>query len=159
MSELRFESLPAMLTEAPELRPQILRDCVEVLDGEVARKRGASGLIIKGGFKIVKKLKGGRMVEDLIGWLLEEFMRSLDPFYQEYRAMDAASRGSFSDFIIDDSENVAEALLSVTDQRRERATTKVLIKTYDRLRPTAIKHVEEGIPAIGRMVQKYIVLE
>lgn len=156
MSTWKHSSLMSMLQEHPELRPQVIRDCVLVLDEEVNRKSGVTGLMIKGGFKVIKNLKGGKMVDGLIDFLLDEFMEALDPFYQEYKALEETRRGSFSSFLSNQSGRAAEAMLSVTDKRRQRASTKVLIKTYDSLRPTALKHVEEGVPAVGRLVEKYI---
>ena len=156
MSDLKYDTLSDMSEESPEMRQRIVRECVVVLDGEVSRKRGASGLIIKGGFKVVKGLKSGAMIESLIDMLLDEFIESLDPFYEEWSEMDAGTRGSFSSFLNSDSDAVANALLGVTDSRRQRATTKSLIKIYDKLRPTALKHVEEGVPAVGSMVERYL---
>lgn len=156
MSTWKHNSLMSMLEEQPELRPHIIHDCVLVLDEEVSRKSGVTGLMIKGGFKVIKNLKGGKMIDGLIDFLLDEFMEALDPFYQEYKQLDTSRRESFSSFLTAQRARAAEAMLSVTDKRRQRASTKVLIKTYDSLRPTALKHVEEGVPAVGRLVEKYI---
>ncbi|TNE48918.1 MAG: hypothetical protein EP343_13625 [Deltaproteobacteria bacterium] len=156
MSELKHESLSAMLEDDPGRRAQVVQDAVVVLDQEVSSKRGAVGLLIKGGFKVIKNLRGGKMVESLIDFLLDEFVEALDPYYQSYKEQDAGSRGTFTSYLSARDAEVAEALLSVTDARRQRASTKVLIKTYDRLRPTALKHVQEGVPAVGRLMEKHI---
>lgn len=156
MSELKYDSLPAMLSEDPGRRAQVIQDSVGVLDQEVSSKRGASGLLIKGGFKVIKNLRGGKMVESLIDFLLDEFVEALDPFYQTYKGQDAGSRGSFAQYLSNRDQEVSDALLGVTDARRERANTKVLIKTYDRLRPTALKHVREAVPAVGQLMEKHI---
>jgi hypothetical protein len=155
MNDENKPSLKSIMTEKAELRSRVVADCVIVLDGEVSRKKGVSGLLIKGGFKVIKSLKGGKMIAELIDWLLDEFVDALDPFYQEYMSSEDAQKHSFSFYICAHEERVAEALLSVTDRRRERAKNKVLIKTYDSLRSTALKHVREGVPAVGNMVEKY----
>ena len=136
-------------------RPQVIRECVVVLDEEVSKKGGVTGLMIKGGFKVIRALEGGKTLERLVDWLLDEFLEAVDPFYVQYQAEDAALRPSFEIYLTRREAEVAEALLGVTDRRRQKAKNAILIKTYDGLRGTALQHVRSGVPAVGRLVQKY----
>ena len=150
----RMQRLKDVIAQ-PGQRQQIVRECVVVLDQEVSKKSGLSGLVVKGGFKVVKSLESGRAVERLIDWLLDEFVEAMEPFYESFQSLDPASRPTFSRFVEDRTEEVAEALLGVTDKRRQRAKNKVLIAAYDKLRPQALHHVREGVPSVGRLLDKY----
>jgi hypothetical protein len=152
----RMQRLKDVIAQ-PGMRQQIVRECVVVLDQEVSKKSGLSGLVVKGGFKVVKSLESGRAVERLIDWLLDEFVEAMEPFYESFLSLDPASRPTFSRFVEDRTEEVAEALLGVTDKRRQRAKNKVLIAAYDKLRPQALHHVREGVPSVGRLLEKYTV--
>ena len=50
---------------------------------------------------------------------------------------------------------VADALLAITDGKAQRSKSGVVKATYDRLRPTAKKNVEQAIPRLARLVEKY----
>jgi len=51
---------------------------------------------------------------------------------------------------------VAEKLLAVTDRRAEQAQRAVIKKTYERLRPSAKKHVTAAVPRLAQMVSRHI---
>jgi hypothetical protein len=50
---------------------------------------------------------------------------------------------------------VADALLSVTDSKADGAQSGVVRKTYTKLRPSAKKHVEEAVPGLAVLLEKY----
>jgi hypothetical protein len=154
MTEASRPTLLEVLNEEPGNRKRIIADCVVVLDSEVARKKGLSGGAIKLAFGTVKKVGRG-ILEDLIDMLFDEFVQELDPYYQSYLDADEATRPAFSRFLTDRADEVGNALLNVTDRRRQRASNRVLIKVYDKLRPSALKHVTEGVPAVGELMEKY----
>ena len=83
----------ADLTErlAESDRSAVIRDSVRLIDEEVARKSGITGLALKGGYKVVKKLKSGRMIEKAVDHLLDDFTGALDSMYQEYCEDDAST--------------------------------------------------------------------
>lgn len=68
--------LTEILTQA-EQRPAVVRDCVALLDAEVANKRGVSGLAIKAGYKVVKTVKPG-LIAEAFNDLLDDFAARLD---------------------------------------------------------------------------------
>lgn len=138
---------------APERRPHVIADCVHLIEEEVKRKSGLSGLAIKAAFATVNAVKPGYIAE-VTDLLLDDFARRLDPFFQSQKQ---AGGRSLPDHFSGERSAVADALLGITDERAARVSQGVVKKTYEKLRPSAKKHVEEAVPAIGRLVEKHTV--
>ena len=133
----------------PGTRPQVIADCERVIEEEVDSK-GLMGLPIKAAYKVVKAVKPG-FVPEVIDHMLDDFSDRLDPVYQS-----AVSKNEpVSAYFNSHSGEVAEALLAITDQRAQRAKNQAVKSTYEKLRPTAKKHVEAAVPRIGRLVAKH----
>src|SRR4051812_10970178 len=62
----------------------VVDDCLELIDAEVADKGGLSGLAIKAGYGVVKGIKPG-FIKQAVGDLLPEFVKALEPIYEEAR--------------------------------------------------------------------------
>jgi hypothetical protein len=131
-------------------RRQVIADCALLIDEEVKKKGGLSGIAIKAGFATVKAVKPG-FIEEAVDHLLDDFARRLEPFYQA--AVTASRRPT--DHFIGQAGAIADALLGITDERAQRAKNAVVKKAYEKLRPSAKKHVEEAVPGIGRLVEKH----
>ena len=138
---------------AEQDREAVIRDTVVLIDKEVASKSGVTGLALKGGYKMVKKLRGGRMIEEAVDYLLDDFTDALNPLYQDYVA-DGSANG-FDTFLSGRSPEAADALLSITDAKLQRAENRVIIATYEKLRGQAKKHVVDALPAVGRLIDQY----
>ncbi len=134
-------------------RDVVIRDTVVLIDDEVARKSGMTGLALKGGYKVVKKLRGGRMIEDAVNYLLDDFTGALDPMYDDFLADDNAT--TFERYISKRSNEASDALLGITDAKLERAENPIIIKTYQKLRGQAEKHVVEALPGVGRLIDAH----
>jgi hypothetical protein len=134
-------------------REEVVEDVVTLIDNEVQRKSGLTGMALKGGYRIVKKLKGGRMIEDAADNLLDPFAEALDPLYADY--IDTTTYRSFDHYLSEHRKEATQALLSITDERAERADNMVLKKTYSKLRGQAEKHVDQALPATGRLIDKH----
>ena len=52
-------------------RAAVVADTVQLIDDEVGRKSGMSGMALKAGYKVVQKLKGGRMIPEAVDYLLD----------------------------------------------------------------------------------------
>jgi hypothetical protein len=139
----------SLLDEAK--RTAFLADAKEVLDAEVSDKGGASGLAVKGGYAAVKKISPS-IVPDALESLAPKLIAQLDPFWQEYTA---SGSGQFADLLVAKSDEVAEALLTVTDQRAEASTRPALRKVYSSMRSSAKKNVIEALPRLGDLVQRH----
>jgi hypothetical protein len=140
----------ALLTET--IRPKVVSDCTVLLDEEVDSKSGFSGFAIKSGYKIVKAMKKG-MVPGLVNWLLDDFVRNMEPMYEAFKKEQG---GTFVDYMTSRQTEVAEALLQVTDKRADTSKNKTMAGLYRKLRPSAQKHVEQAVPRLARMMLKYL---
>jgi hypothetical protein len=121
-----------------------------VLDLEVADKGGIAGLAIKAAYKVVQGISPG-FVRQVVDHLLNEFLDALDPVYQE-----AVAKGEPpGKYLRSNSGRVADALLAVTDKRAENAQRAVIKKTYEKLRPSAKRHVEDAAPRLAEMLERH----
>lgn len=134
-------------------RKTVIRDCVALIDDEVAAKGGLSGATLKAGYAIVKKLKDGRMIEIAIDKLLDEFADAMSPVYEEFLADDSATK--FASHVTKHGKRAANALLGITDSKASRAESKVIKSTYEKLRSSAEKHVIDALPGVGRLIDKH----
>jgi hypothetical protein len=131
-------------------KPRIIKDCCELIDAEVKDKGGISGLAIKAGYGAVKGIKPG-FVEHAVEDLLPEFAKALDPIYADAKAQNK----NVSDFFSANSERVADALLGITDAKAQRAKSGVAKGAYEKLRGSAKKNVEQAVPRLGKLIEKY----
>lgn len=134
----------------PSLRSRVVADAVSVLEAEVKDKSGLGGLAIKAAFGVVQGVSPG-IITRLVNGLLDDFSRSLEPFYQGA----VGSGKSPGSGVIAQPAAVANALLAVTDRRAARANGDVVKKTYEKLRPTAQKHVEAAAPRLGGLLDRH----
>lgn len=134
-------------------RSKLVDDVVRLIDGEVGSKGGLSGLALKGGYKVVKKLKGGRMIHIASDKLLDDFTEALEGLHVKFR--DEGGQGSFSDYLKRNERSATDALLGITDQKIKSAENPVIIKTYKKLRSQAVQHVKDALPNVGRMIDRY----
>jgi len=131
-------------------KPEIVKDCCALIDEEVKDKGGISGLAIKAGYGAVKGIKPG-FVEGAVEDLLPEFAKALDPLYGE-----AKSQGKpVSEFFASNASRVADALLAITDAKAQRAKSGVAKGAYEKLRGSAKKNVEQAVPRLGKLIEKY----
>lgn len=131
-------------------RKNLIQDCALLIDEEVKRKGGLGGMAIKTGYKVVKGFKPG-FIERTIDSLIDDFADRLQPI-----AAEAQEKGkAVADHFVAERSRVADTLLGITDQRAERSSHKTIKNAYTKLRPTAKKHVEEAVPGVGRLIEKY----
>ena len=134
----------------PAKKNEIIKDCCELIDAEVKDKGGISGLAIKAGYGAVKGIKPG-FVQGAVEDMLPEFAKVLDPIHA-----DAASQNKpVATFFSDNAGRVADALLSITDAKAARAKSGVAKGAYEKLRSSAKKNVEQAVPRLGRLVEKF----
>lgn len=141
-------SLNEILTR-PGVRPLVAKDAERVVEEEVDAK-GLTGLPIKAAYKIVKAVKPG-FIPEVIDHLIEDFAKALDPLYQEA----VTAKTPMDAYLGSRAGQAAEALLAITDARAARSKNQMIRTTYEKLRPTAKKHVEAAMPRVSRMVAKH----
>lgn len=142
-------SLTESLTSEAK-KPQVVEDCLALIDAEVADKSGLSGLAIKAGYGVVKGIRPG-FIKQVVVDLLPEFATALDPIYQEAKTK-AAPVG---DHFRDNRARVADALLAITDAKAQKSKSGAVKGTYEKLRGTAKKNVEAAVPRLGKMIEKH----
>jgi hypothetical protein len=136
---------------APDIRPQVIADCQRLIDEEVSEKSGVSGAAVKIAYKTVKAVAPGH-IQHMVKSLLPDLVDKLDPYWADF----TASGGSgFGDYLAKRGNEVAEALLSVTDARAARSSRPTVIKAYKAVRGGAVKNVETALPRVGDLVLKY----
>lgn len=132
------------------LRVRLIDDAEQILEQEVKDKSGLSGMAVKAGYKLLKSVKPG-FIREVIDSLLDEFADALDPIYQEA----IAKNESPGRYVEANAGRVADALLAITDRRAQRSQLGAVRAMYDKLRPTAKKHVEAAAPRVGWLLDKH----
>ena len=135
---------------APGTRPKVIADCVQLINEEVDSKGGLTGIAVKASYALVKAIKPG-FINEAVDHMLDDFVKRLEPFYEEAQAKNEP----VGPLLSSRAPQVSDALLAISDERAARSSNANLKKAYDKLRPTGKKHVEQAVPRIGRLVQKY----
>ena len=141
--------LAAYLTPA-QVRPVVVRDACTLIDKEVARTSGLSGLAIRSAYRVLMGVRPG-MVASAVDGLLDPFADRLDPFYQQ----GLATGRPLAEILEQERLPMAEALLSITDQRAERTSQATLRRAYQGVRGAARGHVEAAAPGIAALIDSH----
>lgn len=139
------QSLVERLGKEP-IRSKVVDECVDLVEAQVKTK----GFMLKSAYATIKAVKK-RFVPEVVDALLDEWLAKMQPHYDKW---DAAKPGTFSDYIIARSDDVAEDLLSVTDERAARTSHGTAKKMYARMRDSAKKNVVEAIPDLARLIER-----
>lgn len=139
-----------ILTEP--IRPQLVRECTDLIDREVGGKRGLSGMAIKTAYKAIKTIKRG-FVPSLVNFLVDEWVDQLEPYYASFLESDSAD---FVAYIGTCTPAVAESLLEVTDKRAATTKHRTAGRFYKKLRPNAKGNVIDAVPSLARIVQSHL---
>ena len=131
-------------------RAAVLDDCVRLIEAEVAGKKGFTGIAVKAAMKSVKGLRPG-MIRQSMDALLDDFSDKIEPFWQECQASGKPSRSFFTTRKAD----IANALLSITDDRAAKSPHRVLVKAYKTLRGKAMSHIGDAMPRFADLLDKH----
>jgi hypothetical protein len=146
--------MPATLEEillAPEVQPQVIADCLTLIDAEMADKSGISGSALKLAYKTVSSFASG-YVRETVANILPLAAARLQPYWTDFRA---AGGAEFGDYLAKRGEEVAESLLTITDGWAEESDKAIVVKAYRAVRAGAARHVEAALPRLGDLVLKY----
>jgi len=136
---------------SPAVQPQVVTDCQALVDHELASKSGLSATGLKVAYKAVTAFAPG-YYHGIIETLLPGMVAQLQPFWADFTASGGAE---FGDYLAKRPAEVAEALLSVTDEKGRTSGRATVVRTYNAVRGGAGKHIEAALPNLGAMVQKY----
>lgn len=135
----------------PETKPHVMDDCVQLIDSEMASKSGVSGTAVKLAYKTANTFAAGH-VRKMVGTLLPGMADNLQPFWADFLASGGAD---FGDYLTKRGDEVAEAMLEVTDARAAASGRPVIVKAYRSVRGGAGKHIKAALPQVGDLVLKY----
>jgi hypothetical protein len=138
----------------PQNQPNVVADCLTLIDQEVSGKSGVSGAAVKIAYKTAKAFAKGYL-QHTVENLLPDLVAQLEPYWAEFSASGAAG---FGDYLAKRGDEVSEALLSVSDARAKMSDRPVIIKAYGTVRGGAAKHITAALPAVSALVEKYAAL-
>jgi hypothetical protein len=134
----------------PENFPRLVADTRVLVDGELASKGGISGTAVKAAYKAITAFAPG-YYEHAITTMLPDMIVQLEPYWADFGTSGSAD---FGDYLAKRGDEVAPALLSVTDDMAQRSGRAAVVKAYRMVRGGASKNIEAALPALGAMVQK-----
>ena len=88
----------------------------------------------------------------MVGTLLPGMADNLQPFWADFNASGGAD---FGDYLTKRGDEVAEAMLAVTDARAAASGRPVIVKAYRSVRGGAGKHIQAALPQVGDLVMSY----
>jgi hypothetical protein len=136
---------------APDTKPQVTADCMTLIQQEVSAKSGVSGTAVKLAYKTANTFASGYL-QAMVEKLIPEMADKLQPYWADFAASGA---GEFGDYLAKRGDEVAEALLSVTDEHAANSQRATILKAYRAVRGGAAKHVTAALPNLGALIQKY----
>ena len=136
---------------APDVQPNVVADCLTLIEQEVSGKSGISGAAVKLAYKTAKTFAKGYL-QSTVKNLLPDFVAALEPYWSDFIVSGASG---FGDYLVKHGDEVAEALLSVTDATAKKSDRMVIIKAYGTVRGGAAKHITAALPALGNLVEEY----
>ena len=140
-------TLVEQLAKEP-VREQVIAECCDLIDHQVKQK----GFMMKTAYATIKAIKK-KFIPEVVDALLDDWLGKIQPHYEKWQAQTGTS---FSDFIVARSDDVAEDLLSVTDQRAQSTSHTTAKKMYMRMRDSAKRNVIEAIPALSRLIERHL---
>lgn len=130
------------------IRALVVADCIALIEAQVKQK----GFVIKSAFATVKAIKK-TFVPEVVDALLDDWLGKIQPHHDRWAT---AKTSTFSEYVIARSEDVAEDLLTVTDERAEKTSHTTARKMYQRMREGAKKNVVEAIPDLARLIERHM---
>lgn len=134
-----------------QTRPAVIKDLVEVVQQEVAAKKGVAGAAVKAGYGAASKVVPN-LTERALNKLFPDLAKALDPFWESFSTSGATDFGSH---LSARGTEVAAALLAVTDQKVAASGKEPIKKVYKALRGKADSHVQAALPRLGAALQRH----
>ena len=107
-------------------------------------------MAVKGGFKAIKSFKPDILPRSLDD-MLDEFSAKVDPFWLACQSKGANAESYF----VSNKVAIANALLSITDERAKNSPNKVLIRAYNGLRGKAVQHIGDAMPGLAQLIVRH----
>ena len=133
----------------PDKKAMVVADCCTMIDDQATSKQGLSGLAVKTAYSAMKGIKPG-FIAYAVEQLLPQCLTALDPIWSE-----GVQKGNPVGYLDASRERTADALLGVTDARVKNARSAIVRGSYKKLRGSAKSHVEDAVPHLARVIDKY----
>ncbi|MBD2432032.1 MULTISPECIES: DUF6918 family protein [Fischerella] len=133
----------------PDKKAMVVDDCCNVIEAQLASKSGIGGMALKTAFAALKGVKPG-YIPYVVEMLLPECFEALDPIWSE-----GLDKGDPVEHLVASRSRTADALLSVTDAKAKNVKRQIVRGTYEKLRGSAKQHVEEAVPDLAKVIDKY----
>jgi len=129
-------------------RQAVITDCCDLIDAQVKQK----GFLIKSAYATIKTIKR-KFVPEVVDSLLDDWLGKLQPHFDKWSANKSTT---LTQFLVARSDDVAEDLLSVTDERAQKTSHGTAKKMYLKMRDGAKKNVVESIPDLAALIEKHL---
>ena len=139
---------------APAIRPTVVADCEDLVTDQVAELSGVTGAAMKLAYNTVRKFDANH-IHGMIETILPNVADALQPYWAQFSEEFTPSSGDFGGYLAAREDEVAEALLAITDRRRDNSVRPTIVKAYNTIRGRASKQVKAALPALGLLIQKY----
>ncbi|MEH2306506.1 DUF6918 family protein [Nostoc sp.] len=133
----------------PTKKAMVVDECCNMIEVQLASKSGMSGIALKTAFAALKGVKPG-YIPYVVEQILPQCLTALDPIWSE-----GVQKGDPIGYLSANRSHTADALLGVTDARVKNAKRQIVRGTYEKLRGSAKKHVEEAIPDLAKVIDNY----
>ncbi|MEH2403149.1 DUF6918 family protein [Nostoc sp.] len=133
----------------PTKKAMVINDCCKMIEGQLASKSGMSGIALKTAFAALKGVKPG-YIPYVVEQILPQCFTALDPIWNE-----GVEKGNPIEYLSGNRSHTADALLGVTDARVKNVKRQIVRGTYEKLRGSAKKHVEEAVPDLAKVIDNY----
>jgi hypothetical protein len=133
----------------PNKKTKVVEDCCQMIDQQLAAKSGLGGMTLKAAFAALKGIKPG-YIPHVVEMLLPECFDALDPIWSE-----GTQKGDPVAHLESSRTQAAEALLHITDERVKASDRAIVRGTYDKFRKSAKGYVEEAVPDLARVIERY----
>jgi hypothetical protein len=102
---------------ASDIQPRVVADCEELVTNEVGEMSGVTGAAVKLAYNTVRRYDANH-IHAMIETILPSAADALQPYWEGFTAQYTPSSGDFGAYLAARDEEVAEALLAITDRRR-----------------------------------------
>ncbi len=133
----------------PDKKAMVVDDCCNMIEAQLASKSGLGGMALKTAFAALKGVKPG-YIPYVVEILLPQCFTALDPIWSE-----GVQKGDPVGHLVASRSDTADALLSVTDEKAKNISRPIVRGTYEKLRGSAKQHVEEAVPDLAKVIDKY----
>ncbi|MGK7888322.1 MAG: hypothetical protein AB4042_03245 [Leptolyngbyaceae cyanobacterium] len=131
------------------IKEKVIADCVQLMNEQVAAKKGIGGMALKTAYKLIKGV-GPNYLTSAVGKLLPTIGDALDPIWAEGVKSDDPV-----EYLSQQRSEVADQLLGVTDARIAKSSNKVVKGAYNKLRKSVKVDVEEAVPGLAKIIATY----